>query len=380
MSVTFLKKEKGRGMQFEVHVKRHDPNNDRKEYRRRMWFQTEAEAKRHERRVEQSILSGEFTKADQRRVREKQESEEAETVREFSKRFIKYCEVEKAESTASGREGHLRNHILPIIGTLPLVGVNTEHLEELKHEVKSKGLQNNTVNRVLETAMAMLSYAEYLKKSSSFPSVKKLDEEEKPIEWLRPLQLQALLSADDEVWRRMMLLDARTGLRRGELRSLHWASVDFVTQQILVQHNAWRDRLKTVTKGKQKRYVPLSAEAVRALKEQKAVSFMRSKFVFPNSEGGLLTDAEMYQTLHFLCRKAGIREYGWHAFRHTFGAHSTMANVHPRLLQKWMGHSSLKMTERYAHLAPEQDEAINRLDELQDQEQYRSNVDEAIAK
>jgi len=378
MSVVVIKKEKGRGLYCEIHVKRRDPRNARKVFRRRIWFPTLAAAVRHEKRIEQSILSGEFSAAEEARIQKAAEDATRETVDSFVEPFLRYCLAEKAESTWSAREGHLRNHISPCIGTIPLRQVDTENLEELKHDVQLKGLQNQSVNRVLETCTSMLSYAKYLKKIVIVPWVKKLPEIEQPIEWLRPAQLRALLAADDGRWQRLMLLAVRTGLRRGELRALHWTSVDFVMGQILIQHNAWRDRLKHIPKGKRYRYVPVSADALEVLKAQKAVSYMRSKFVFPNTDGGMLSDTEMSDTLLFLCRKAGLPESGWHVFRHTFGAHATMANVHPRLLQKWMGHSSLKMTERYAHLAPEQDEAINRLDLLQ--EQYGSNALAGIAK
>lgn len=38
--------------------------------------------------------------------------------------------------------------------------------------------------------------------------------------------------------------------------------------------------------------------------------------------------------------------------RHTFASQLAMQSVPVRVIQDWMGHSSLAMTERYAHLAP----------------------------
>ena len=43
---------------------------------------------------------------------------------------------------------------------------------------------------------------------------------------------------------------------------------------------------------------------------------------------------------------------GWHMLRHSFASHCVMAGYHMREVQVWMGHSTLTVTERYAHLAP----------------------------
>ena len=51
-------------------------------------------------------------------------------------------------------------------------------------------------------------------------------------------------------------------------------------------------------------------------------------------------------------RRAGLREVGWHSLRHTFASHLAMRGVAIRAIQELMGHQTIAMTMRYAHLAP----------------------------
>jgi site-specific recombinase XerD len=43
----------------------------------------------------------------------------------------------------------------------------------------------------------------------------------------------------------------------------------------------------------------------------------------------------------------------WHMLRHTFAAHAVMSGASLHSVQRLMGHSDAKMTQRYAHLAPD---------------------------
>jgi len=63
------------------------------------------------------------------------------------------------------------------------------------------------------------------------------------------------------------------------------------------------------------------------------------------------------------CQKAGIQDFTWHCLRHTFASRLVMAGVPLRKVQELMGHKTIAMTCRYAHLAPEHlQDAVLKLD------------------
>ena len=49
---------------------------------------------------------------------------------------------------------------------------------------------------------------------------------------------------------------------------------------------------------------------------------------------------------------AGLRDFTWHGLRHTFASRLVMEGVDLRTVQELMGHKTIQMTCRYAHLAP----------------------------
>ena len=60
-------------------------------------------------------------------------------------------------------------------------------------------------------------------------------------------------------------------------------------------------------------------------------------------------------------RKSGLRRIKWHELRHSFASILTTGGAPLRIVQSLLGHSTIRMTERYAHLAPGQSAAFMHL-------------------
>jgi site-specific recombinase XerD len=79
---------------------------------------------------------------------------------------------------------------------------------------------------------------------------------------------------------------------------------------------------------------------------------MRGKVVFCNSDGRPLLLWQLHERLEMVCRLAGLRKVRWHDLRHSFASQLVAEGVPLRQVQAWLGHSTIHMTMRYSHLAP----------------------------
>lgn len=140
----------------------------------------------------------------------------------------------------------------------------------------------------------------------------------------------------------MVLVSLNTGMRRGELFNLKWSTVNFQTKTITVAG--------ATSKTSDTRYIPMNKETLSVLKdwEKQAASTL---FVFPSQSGGRLEDVK--SAWLNLLKRAKIEEFRWHDMRHDFASRLVMAGVPLNTIRDLLGHADIKMTLRYAHLAPD---------------------------
>lgn len=113
---------------------------------------------------------------------------------------------------------------------------------------------------------------------------------------------------------------------------------------------SWTRGVTGPTKSGRERKVPMTGALERALK---SIRHLRSPLVFCDDGGKPLKIDWLHERLWTALRRAGLRKIRWHDLRHTFASQLMMAGVPVRQVQDWMGHSTITMTMRYAHLAPD---------------------------
>jgi site-specific recombinase XerD len=152
------------------------------------------------------------------------------------------------------------------------------------------------------------------------------------------------------------LLSVHTGMRMTEQYSLRWNQVSFERKQVYLPK----------TKNGDTRVIPLNATALSAFEQLRAGvrSGVRSGDpVFPSDrveEGGALQGSRGWFST--AVEEAKIEHYWWHANRHTFASKLVMAGVDLLTVATLLGHRTLQMVKRYAHLAPDhQADAVARL-------------------
>jgi integrase len=109
-------------------------------------------------------------------------------------------------------------------------------------------------------------------------------------------------------------------------------------------------------KGRRARSVPLTPSLAQALRE---VQGDPNELVFPGRGGGHRRFDQLYGVVKDAAKAASLSKHVHpHMLRHTFASHCYMRRVPPQIVQKWLGHSSVTTTERYAHLRPDTDDEL----------------------
>jgi integrase len=130
-----------------------------------------------------------------------------------------------------------------------------------------------------------------------------------------------------------------TGMRPSEQYGLIWSRVDLVRKLITTPKS----------KNGNTRHVPLNSIALAAFQELFARSSGQGR-VFVNMQGEPLKGYKHW--FDPALREAGISFFTWYCLRHTFASRLVMAGVDLRTVAELMGHKTIQMTMRYAHLAP----------------------------
>jgi integrase len=145
------------------------------------------------------------------------------------------------------------------------------------------------------------------------------------------------------------LIAVHTGMRSSAQFNLTWRDV------YLEQRHIRRKK----TGGKKMPPLPLNSVAYAAFLSLKDKTGGKG-FVFLNTKGERLRESRDW--FEPAIKLAKIEDYTWHCNRHTFASRLVMAGVDIRTVAQLMGHRTIQMTMRYAHLAPEHNQgAVEKL-------------------
>ena len=157
---------------------------------------------------------------------------------------------------------------------------------------------------------------------------------------------------------------AGTGMRWGELAGLHWHNFDTSGGIVTVRDVASSGEIKPYPKSKKPRYVPIFKSALVNLAKPTSIQpcttphregACRSGLVFHNAVGGALDDRNFSRRVLAPALKAAELEHigaTLHDLRHTYASWLVQKGVPLERIAELLGHSSIKTTEIYAHLAP----------------------------
>lgn len=198
-----------------------------------------------------------------------------------------------------------------------------------------------TVNRYLATLKGLFTKAELWARfqgPNPVKSIKFFKENNTRLRFLEKEEVQLLLNQLEGMLRPIVIIALNSGMRKGELQRLKWRDIDF-QRGFLKLHE---------TKSGESRQIPLNDVLIDTLIAIPKSRVSELVFVKPNGEGY----GDWKKQFNKAVKDAGIKDFHFHDLRHTFASHLVMNGIDLNTVRELLGHKSLEMTLRYAHLSP----------------------------
>lgn len=299
------------------------------------------------------LANGGATSLKEKRELERKKRNEAITFREwflgdYTNDYL--CLKEKKKKNQENHDFY--TYYDKFFGKIPLKDITPNDLQKVKVAMQTKGLADATINKTLVTVSCIFNYAEQAKVfvgENPYDGLKLLPLNNKRLRFLSSEEAKKLLS---EVQKRskqlyeIAVFSLHMGLRAGEIFNIIGEDVNMKTKQITI-----RD-----PKNNSDRFANMTDEVYRILKTKQ---LKNGEYVFQSKKGTKIQSvSDTYEkVVDYLEFNKGIKDAKnrvvFHTLRHTYASWLVQAGVSLYAVQRLMGHKSIKMTERYSHLAPE---------------------------
>ena len=303
-------------------------------------FERKTDARRFAQQTEAAIQEGRYFK-----TTEAKRHTLAELIDRYSRDHLPRLK------TAQSRGGELRwwrkeaGHALLADVTSAFI---VEHRDKLMAEdIGKRGKRAPaSVNRYLATLSHCFTVAvkEYgWCDANPLANVRKLKEPRGRVRFLENAELTRLLEACREspspALYPVVVLAVSTGMRRGEIIGLEWPDVDFARNRLTLHE----------TKNGERRTVPLAGHALDVMREWAKVRRLDTPRVFA---------ADIRSAWETARRKAEIADFRFHDLRHCAASYLAMNGASIAEIAAVLGHKTLAMVKRYAHLSDSHTAAV----------------------
>lgn len=266
-----------------------------------------------------------------------------------------YCEIILSHSSAKSRlteEGRWKNHISKAFTCQPISEIKAIDIARFRSRLERTGSKSpQTVYHILSLLRRTLRCAKrYDLYDGNIPMFDMPKFDNKRIRFLTKQEAENLLCElyeMSELWHDIVLLDLQTGLRAKEILTLTKSNVFFDSKYICILES----------KNGKIRNIPLNDTAYNILIKYKPSD---NGYFFLNSNGEYFKQPSIifHNAVERTNLNAGISDRRmkivFHSLRHTFASWLIQSGVSLMVVGKLLGHSTQTMTERYAHLCPDQ--------------------------
>ena len=316
------------------------PTGERKRIRKKAAVQTSKDARLEEIELRRQVFEGIYG------IPVAKEKNFGEFATEF---MTDHVNPGNKPSELAAKNSILRLHLLPFFGNMLLKEIEGTSINRFTKRQVEKGLSNKTVNNQLILLRTILGCALDADNIAKLPKIRKLKVPEAKIEFLSEDEASRLLiqAGQDSEWLAAISVALHCGLRLGELIALKWEDVDLQAGKLWVQRSDWQGHVGLPKSGKT-RIIPLNDQVCQALRKHR---HLRSEWIFTRPDGTRRNKDDFATALSRIRKRAGLRSFKWHLLRHTFASRLVSLGSHLRIVQELLGHASINMTLRYAHLS-----------------------------
>lgn len=297
-------------------------------------------------------------KADQEAAAKKKAEERRATTYEqyFIEQYLPEVEHDKSRVAVRDEKSIHKNSILPNIGNLPILHIGELDLKRITRAMNKAGRAPRTIQLALAHVRMVINHAIRTgyhagpNPVSIMPRNSKPKVENRRLRFFTPDEagelLERLLDRSKDV-HDMTLLSLYCGLRAGEIFKLTWRYVDFANKQVtLIETKSGKDRT-----------VPMPEKVYEMFQSREEGP--GNALVFSDTKGNKRNriSKTFDKTVEAMGLNEGITDRKnklvFHSCRHTCASWLVQAGVPLLTVKEILGHSTIALTERYSHLAPD---------------------------
>lgn len=276
---------------------------------------------------------------------------------------VKYTENFKDQASfAGGKSYALKNFLAYFTSQKRADSIRYVDLETYRNYLRRKLTRHGTLRAIASVNREVACIRHLFTKAVEWDMIEKnpfssgkalvMKTNNQRFRYLTKAEIDSLLSScvNDYV-RDIIRVILNTGMRRQEVLYLTWAQI----------RNGFIYLSKTKTN--ESRQIPINDDLAALFKQIRKAQGLKYNYVFCDTKGRPYV--QVRKSFMASLAKAGIEDFRFHDLRHTFASHFVMRNKSLKDLQEILGHKSLTMTMRYAHLSENHKrKAINALNGL----------------
>lgn len=267
-------------------------------------------------------------------------------------------------SRPKDEQSRYENHIAAHFANKPLADIKVLDLEVFKQSLLNKKLSPKTAKHVLCLIRSVFKKAvEWELYDGRIPTttlqMPKVDNAR--VRYLTAKEAESVLAALKQrnlIWWQIASISLNAGLRLGEILSLVWSDIDLPAGVIHVRFGKNGTRMALMTENLKDMFAAMPVG-------------LKSDLIFMSGNGKKIQSCTASEAFTAVAKKLNLNKNivdrrqlaVFHTLRHTFASWMAIKGVPLYTIAELMGHSTIEMTKRYAHLCPDtKREAIRHID------------------